>query len=209
MEKLQFGGKYSFKNITTPGKEEYMKQLVYSMEQFLRRMRWRAYHFLKNKGEDNENNIDDEDIETSKFSSIFRSPAKPPFIKEMEAFEKEFLEVPKKLEYRKFNNMFQREMKEDLKKMKTNDSKKVIIAADKTRNYYKCDLPTYEKMVTENISKEYKKANETELNEVNLKAAKIAKKEKLENRMLIFTPGESYITIKDHKTDFPGKFHAV
>ena len=99
MEKLHFGGKYSFKNITTPGKEEYVKQLVHSMEQFLRRMRWRGYHFLKDNGEDNENDIDDEEIEISKFSSIFRSPVKPPFIKEMEEFEKEFLDMPKKLEY--------------------------------------------------------------------------------------------------------------
>ena len=100
---------------------------------------------------------------------------------------------------------FQREMKEDLKKMKMNDSEKIIIAADKTRNHYKCDLPRYEKMLAENISKEYKKANETELNEVNLKASRIAKKENLEKRMQTFTPGESYITIKDHKTGFPGK----
>ena len=108
MDRLQFSGKYSFKNITTPGKEEYTKQLVYSMEQVLRRMRWRAHYFLqlgesddKNKesGEENENDIDDEDTENRKFSSIFRSSAKPPFIKEMVEFEKEFLDLPKKLEF--------------------------------------------------------------------------------------------------------------
>ena len=92
MERLQFSCKYSFKNIITPGKDEYTKQLVFSMEKLLRRMRWRAHHFLKlgesedkNKesGENDENDIDDEEIENSKFSSIFRSSAKPPFIKEM------------------------------------------------------------------------------------------------------------------------------
>ena len=78
------------------------------MEQALRRMRWRAHYFLhlgesddKNKesGEENENDIDDEDTENRKFSSIFRSSAKPPFIKEMAEFEKEFLDLPKKLEF--------------------------------------------------------------------------------------------------------------
>ena len=97
MDRLQFSGKYSFRNITTPRIEEYMKQFVYSMEKLLRRMRWRGHYYLelgesddKNKesGEDNENDIDDEDIENRKFSSIFRSPAKPPFIKEMVPFEK-------------------------------------------------------------------------------------------------------------------------
>ena len=60
-------------------------------------------------------------------------------------------------------------------------------------------------MVTENVTKVYRKGNESELNEVNIKVSKIAQKEKLENRMEIFTPGEAYITIKDHKPDFPGK----
>ena len=55
MDRLQFSGKYSFKNITTPGKEEYTKQLVYSMEHVLRRMRWRAYYFLQ-LGESNDKN---------------------------------------------------------------------------------------------------------------------------------------------------------
>ena len=82
MDRLQFSGKYSFKNITTPGKEEYTKQLVHSMEQVLRRMRWRAHYFLQlgesddrnnESGEENENDIDDEDTENRKFSSIFRS----------------------------------------------------------------------------------------------------------------------------------------
>ena len=85
------------------------------------------------------------------------------------------------------------------------DTFKVIIAADKTRNYYKCELQQYEKLVTENISKDYKKANVTELNEVNTDAMKIANSEKLENKMEIFTPEEAYVTIKDHKPDFPGK----
>ena len=87
------------------------------MEHVLRRMRWRAHYFLqlgesndKNKesGEDDENDIDDEDIENRKFSSIFRSPAKPPFIKEMVSFEKEFLDLAKNLEFRQYNNGFQK-----------------------------------------------------------------------------------------------------
>ena len=60
-------------------------------------------------------------------------------------------------------------------------------------------------MLTENVSKVYRKGNETELNEVNIKASKTAKKEKLENRMEIYTPDEAYLTIKEHKPDFPRK----
>ena len=52
-------------------------------------------------------------------------------------FEKKLLELPKKLEFRICNNTFQKEMKEDLSKMKQNNPDKVIISADKTRNYYR------------------------------------------------------------------------
>ena len=55
MDRLQFSGKYSFKNITTPRKEEYTKQLVYSMEQLLRRMRWRALYYLELGESDDKN----------------------------------------------------------------------------------------------------------------------------------------------------------
>ena len=96
-------------------------------------------------------------------------------------------------------------MKEDLAKMKEKNSSKIIIFADKTRNYYKCDLQQYEKLVTENISKEYRKANGNELKQLNMEAVKIAKNKKLENKMEIFTPGEAYLAIKDHKPVFPRK----
>ena len=76
-------------------------------------------------------------------------------------------------------------MKDDLSKMKRSNPDKVIISADKTCNYYRCDLTQYDKLLTENVSKVYRKGNQTELNEVNIKVSKIAKKEKLENRMEI------------------------
>ena len=148
------------------------------------------------------NDIDDEIIKNSRFSSLFWSGSKPPYIEEIANFEKELLSLPKKLEFRMCKNVFQREMKEDPAKIKEKNSSKIIILADKTRNYYKCDLQQYEKLVTENISKEYRKANENELNQVNMEAVKIAKNEKLENKMEIFTPDEAYLKIKDHKPEF-------
>ena len=91
MEKLEFAGKYSFKNIPTPGKLEYTKQLVFSLEKLLRRMRWRAFYYLqlgessyeeRNDSDTNEN--EDEHIENSRFCSLFKCRAKPPFIDTMQ-----------------------------------------------------------------------------------------------------------------------------
>lgn len=65
-----------------------------------------------------------------------------------------------------------------------------------------CESETYKKLLTENVTKMYKKASKTDLQEVNCEASKIAKKERFENKMEIFTPSEAYLTIKDHKCDF-------
>ena len=203
MEQLDFAGNYSFKNIPTPGKLEYMKQLVNSIEKLLRRMRWRAFYFLQ-LGEGNDNDTqcaDDENIENSRFKRLFKSEAKPPFIEEMEQFEKDLLELPKKLEYRQHINEFQKLIKGNLKKIREDNPNKIIVAADKTRNYYVCDLQKHDKLLMENISKEYRLADPSELTQVNIRASKIAKKEGLEKRMQIFTPGNAYFTNKDHKKD--------
>lgn len=44
MEKVNLG--YSTKNIPLTSKSEYMKNFIEKTEHFLRRMHWKAYHFL-------------------------------------------------------------------------------------------------------------------------------------------------------------------
>ena len=91
MERLNFAGKYSFKNIITPKKLEWNKQLVHSIEKVLRRMRYRAYYYLQLGEEHCENNdiSIDEITEPGRFKDLFKSGAKPPIIKEMQSFETE------------------------------------------------------------------------------------------------------------------------
>ena len=96
-------------------------------------------------------------------------------------------------------------MKQNLNEITSKDPKNVIVPADKTRNYYACPVNTYEKILTECITKEYRTANDSELTEVNQKAAVIARKEKLESKMEVYTPGNASITFKDTKEGFPGK----
>ena len=50
MEKASLN--YSLKNIPIPNKESYMKQLIGYTESLIQRMRWRAYHFLRDKDKD-------------------------------------------------------------------------------------------------------------------------------------------------------------
>ena len=68
---------YSTKNIPVAQPKEYLKCLVTKTESFLRRIRWKAYHFLK----------PDESAESASQETFgFRSTKSPPPMKELEEF---------------------------------------------------------------------------------------------------------------------------
>ena len=204
MEKLKLSSEYSMKNIPLAAKKQFLKKFVAQQENLLYRMRWKAY-FAILKNHEKETEKEDELFDEKKENYGFKSGYKPPAIAvlEFEAFEKAFLDMAKSLEFRNFSNKFQEELKADLKII--NSSKHVIVAADKTTNYYKCDKDEYEKRLIENITCEYKRADEEELNVINKKAAEIAKNLELANRMQKHTQSQCYVTFKDHKNNFMDK----
>ena len=114
-------------------------------------MRWRAFYYLQlgEDSSDEESVSDKEPYEKNRFSTLFTGAETPPYIEQIEHFEKDLLEIPKNLEFRCYTNQFQREMKNNLNSMTTKNPKNVIVPADKTRNYYACPVNTYEKILTE------------------------------------------------------------
>ena len=57
MENLDFGGKYSSKNIPLPSKKEYKKQQIYAVKEFINNLRWRVFfHKMKIKSETDKEN---------------------------------------------------------------------------------------------------------------------------------------------------------
>ena len=64
-------------------------------------------------------------------------------------------------------------------------------------------MKTYEKLLHENITKTYKKTNKKKVRAINIDAKKIAKDLELEDRIEKMQEIECYITVKDHKEDFP------
>ena len=75
MERLLFN--YSINNTVTPvtPKSEYIRQLIDKTEQFLCRMRWKAYHFI------NPNQ------KSGKDTFGFKTRNNPPVIEELKEFE--------------------------------------------------------------------------------------------------------------------------
>ena len=63
----------------------------------------------------------------------------------------------------------------------------------------------YKKYLVKNITKTYKKSNKARVNSINKDTKKLAEKLKIADRMERMEEPEAYITVKDHKEDFPQK----
>ena len=161
-----FSLSYSDKNIPTPSRREYVRTLLEKVESVIKRMRWKAFFFLRG----------DTDSSDSEHEGVheyygFKSKRTPPQIQEMINFENDMLDMVNNIQFRRVNDEFQQKLKHDIAKM--NSSGKVFVQADKTRNMYKMDSDNYQKLLNENITQAYKMAdndtvrnNEAEFNHI-------------------------------------------
>ena len=207
MENLNFGGKYSPKNIPLPSKKEYMKQLIYAVGKFINALRWRVYFYKMKNASDkekkkHENHPDVQDVLNGHNNFGFKSGDMAPEIPELIPFEQAIFEMINKLTFTQHHNQFLESLKKDLSELQEKHCKDVIVSADKTQNLYKCDAEWYQKTLRTEIAKEYRGVELTEVEKVNEEAAYIAEKLKLEKRMLAFPEKDGYVTTKDHKEDF-------
>ena len=92
-------------------------------------------------------------------------------------------------------------MKNDLKHI--NKSKEIFVKADKTSNIYSVSKQNYEKLLVENITTHYKKADDNTERDINLEAKSITENLKISNRVEPIAHKNAFITLKDHKDRFP------
>ena len=92
----------------------------------------------------------------------------------MKEFENDILTMIENIEFRRVSDEFLKKLDEDIRKISS--SEKMFVPADKTQNFYQIDKYTYEKILTENITKTYKKSSTTLLNKINMEAKRITKK---------------------------------
>ena len=120
---------------------------------------------------------------------------------ELKEFENDLFDLVKNVKFKHHkSSTLQSTMKNHMKDMKREN--KIYVAADKTTNYYKVTPEDHNEMLMNNITKEYKKSNETALEKVDKQDKNIANKLELDDRIYAFTKRESFITIKDHKDNF-------
>ena len=161
------------------------------VESFIKRIRWKA-HFFDQSLEDNVPKND---------NFGFKSTHTPPVNSHLANFENDLYELVRNIEFRHVKNEFLDKLKSDITAIKS--SGHLLIPADKTNNLYEITTTEYEKLLKENITKSYEKCSSNVTEAINKEAATIAKALKLENKMECFSEKNAYVTIKDHKENFP------
>ena len=107
-----FNMDYSGKNIPLPSNKDYLKRLLEMTESLIKRMRWKAFYFLR-KEDASDHSSDsssdtsncDDDTHTEFFG--LKSKRTPPPIQEMVSFESDLLSMVENIQFRKVNDNFQ------------------------------------------------------------------------------------------------------
>ena len=164
--------------------------MICKVESLIRRMRWKA--FFLDKGNK---------LEQSGINSYgFNSEKAPPQSNALIPFENDLYNMLTTIKFNKRRSEFQKQLSRDMKEVRTSDS--ILVPADKTTNLYKLQPETYNKLLHENVTANYKKASVQSQRAINREAKKIAKKLTLDDRIECLAENPAFITLKDHKDNF-------
>ena len=179
------------KNIPNYSKLQYQKVLTSKTESFIKRMRWKLFAIQ------NPNSM------TKKITYGFNTTNPPPQIPELKPFEDDMFELIRKIEYQPVQTDFQSKLKEDIQKIK--NTQEIIVSADKSNNKYAIPVHDYKKILLENMTKEYKKSTIDNVQATNREAANLTNKLEISDRVDQFIEASPFITVKDHKENFPSR----
>ena len=114
--------------------------MINSTERFIQNLRWMVIFFL---------NPNDK---PKKETYWFKSTKTPPPVPDLKPFEDEVIDMIKNIEFdEKKTNPFQEKVKAEMKEIR--NEPKLIIAADKTSNFYKVSSQSYSSLLERTIQK--------------------------------------------------------
>ena len=162
--------------------------LINSLEKFQQNVRWKVLFFLKPSNKSSKNNFG------------FKSTKIPPPIPQLKHFEEDLIDMVKNVEFKQITNQFQEQLKSEQKTIK--NEPKILVAADKTSNFYKVSHEEYKHLLEKEVNKEYKKVDDQTVKKVNNAHKKIVNNLGISDRVFKTSKRECFITLKDHKNDF-------
>ena len=130
----------------------------------------------------------------------FKSVKTLPKNDQLNQFENDLYDMVQNIEFHKVISNFQARLSDDIRNIKKNP--KLLTPADKTNNLYELTADEYNKLLTENIWKTYKKSNLSTMYTINAEAKVIAQDLKIDERIEQYNQKQTFITLKDHKENF-------
>ena len=187
MEKVPFD--YSLNNIPVPSRDEHIRLTIQKAEEFLQRVRWLVF-FYENPSEG-----------VRKETYGFKTTRNAPQSKSLIDFEHDLTHLIANLEYSEQRTQFQRQLARDVRNIRK--SVKVFVSADKTSNMYQVTKDTYNKLMRDSVTAHYEKADLATEDAINREARDITEGLEISDRVEPIAKKNAYITIKDHKDNFP------
>ena len=116
---------------------------------------------------------------------------------ELKPFEDDMFQLVEKVTFKQVRNAFQDKLRRDVKSI--NSSKKVLVFTDKTRNLYEMDKGQYEKLLRENITKTYRKADDKTEENISHELNNITNKLEVSDRVEKMAQRQAFTSLKDLK----------
>ena len=171
----------------------YLKCLLDKLNSFIRRLRWKIFYF--------DNQSDSDVTEDNRNTYGFESERTPAQCSDLTGFESDLYQMARSVKFRRVLNSFQAQLAKDTNAI--NRSTALYIPADKTINLYKVEVKDYEKLLHDNITTTYQKVSKDTARIINMEAKHIAEQLKLDDRIKQAPEQKAFITLKDHKPNFP------
>ena len=136
---------FFLKSISIPSKASYLKNMMYKVENFIKRIRWKA-HFLDNPMMHNNDNYT---------NYALRSNISPLQNQALTSFENDIYDMVRNIEFRNVCNNFQDKLEEDINKI--HSSKNLFVFVNKSTNLYKMSHTDYNRLLCNIITSNYRK----------------------------------------------------
>ncbi|MEL6805484.1 MAG: hypothetical protein AAFO91_17080, partial [Bacteroidota bacterium] len=172
-----------------------MTKLFDATSKFINRMRWKAFFFDRH---DKDQTLQPED--DSEYN-IFRSNKSGPESDKLLPFESDLWHLVKSIRFKKVKSAFQVKLNTDLRKITSSD--RVTVFSDKTANMYSMDSTQYRKLLEENVTRDYRLAENNTVDQIDTEAMSIIQRNCIKGKIPRFQLSDAYVTIKDHKANFP------
>ena len=188
MEAVNFD--HSTKDIPVPDRKVFHNMFINSIETFYSKASWRL-----------EKHLHPEKFQSRKKKFGFPSLKNPPKLKQLESLKADLIDLARNLQFRRRYNPFQNQLRNEVNSIKEDPN--IILSADKTSNHYRVTPQEHQNLVKKEVTSEYKKAPKKHLDKVHKAHKAIVEELEIEDRVFQNVKRECFVSVKDHKPDFP------